>query len=99
MPAAELRTTVEYRPLSGDAAGAKITLENRGTVPAVLVRASVLRGVHGPEVPGVIWDDDYVTLLPGETRTLTASYSCAALSGAKPVVQIVGHNVAEQLVN
>jgi exo-1,4-beta-D-glucosaminidase len=41
-----------------------------------------------------LWDDNYVTLLPGETRQLTARYRAANLQGATPSVRLSGWNVA-----
>ena len=43
----------------------------------------------------VLWDDNYVTLLPGETRELEAAYAPKDLGGAAPVVTVDGWNVAE----
>ncbi len=42
----------------------------------------------------VFWDDDYVTLLPGETREIVARYATKDLGGAQPVVTVEGWNVA-----
>jgi exo-1,4-beta-D-glucosaminidase len=40
-----------------------------------------------------IWSDDDVTLWPGESETLTASYSSVDLNGAVPVISVSGFNV------
>jgi len=41
----------------------------------------------------VEWEDNYVSLLPGETRTLSARYDTKDLHGAKPSVLVTGWNV------
>ncbi len=41
----------------------------------------------------VYWDDNYVTLLPGEERTYNASYFLADSDGNKPVLKINAWNV------
>ena len=43
----------------------------------------------------VLWDDNYVTLLPGETRELEAAYAPKDLGSATPVVTVDGWNVGD----
>jgi hypothetical protein len=42
----------------------------------------------------ISWSDNDVTLWPGESETLHASYRGASLSGAALVVSVSGWNVA-----
>jgi exo-1,4-beta-D-glucosaminidase len=42
----------------------------------------------------VLWEDNYFALLPGEKRTVTATYHAADLGKGKPVVQVDGWNVS-----
>ena len=44
----------------------------------------------------VYWDDNYVTLLPGEERTYKASYFLADSDGNKPVLKINAWNVESE---
>jgi exo-1,4-beta-D-glucosaminidase len=53
----------------------------------------VSKGKGGEEILPVVWEDNYVSLLPGEKRELTASYRTSALGTAKPVVEVSGWNV------
>ena len=73
--------------------GATVTLSNTGKSIAFFIRAQVKAGANGDEVLPVEWSDNYVTLLPGETRQLTAHYRLRDLHGAKPVLAIRGWNV------
>ena len=50
-------------------------------------------GSDGQEALPVLWSDNYVSLLPGETRIVTASYASSAIHG-KPHVVVSGWNVA-----
>ncbi|ONI82346.1 hypothetical protein ALI22I_40275 [Saccharothrix sp. ALI-22-I] len=61
---------------------------------AFFVRVSVRRGVGGSEVLPTDWSDNYVTLWPGETVTLTARYRASDLGGVTPSVEVFGHNAA-----
>jgi exo-1,4-beta-D-glucosaminidase len=45
------------------------------------------------EVLPVFWSSNDVTLWPGESQTLTASYRRSALHGAVPVISVSGWNV------
>jgi exo-1,4-beta-D-glucosaminidase len=72
-----------------------VTLENPGEALAFFVRLKVVKGAGGDEVLPVLWQDNYVTLLPGEKRELTASYRSKDLGGAKPVVEVSGINVGQ----
>ncbi|HEX9109415.1 MAG TPA: hypothetical protein VF832_19375, partial [Longimicrobiales bacterium] len=91
MPAAALRVKAASTR-SGASGSTTVTLTNPGKSIAFFNRLQVLKGAEGDEVLPVFWQDNYVTLLPGETRTLTASYSLKDLAGAKPVVVVSGWN-------
>jgi exo-1,4-beta-D-glucosaminidase len=43
-----------------------------------------------------MWTDNDITLWPGESETLRATYRHAQLQGAAPVVTLVGWNLAKQ---
>lgn len=51
-----------------------------------------------PVLP-VFWDDNYVTLLPGEERTYEAKFFLEDLKGEKPVVEVRGWNVEKTTLN
>jgi exo-1,4-beta-D-glucosaminidase len=79
-----------------------VTITNNSTTKVVgfFLRADLRRGTAtGGELAGdnelktSIWSDDDVTLWPGESTTLTATYSSADLQGSTPVVSLSGWNV------
>lgn len=71
-----------------------VALDNPGSGVAFFVRLTVSRGAGGEEVLPVRWDDNYVTLAPGEHRDLAARYRAADLRGAAPALSLEGWNVA-----
>jgi exo-1,4-beta-D-glucosaminidase len=87
---AEVEATARF-----ESGRARVTLENPSKALAFLVHLAVRKGAGGEEVLPVLWEDNYVTLLPGETRQLVAAYTAQDLGGATPVVTIDGWNVAE----
>jgi exo-1,4-beta-D-glucosaminidase len=68
-------------------------LENPSKNLAFFVRLKVNRGTGGPEVLPIVWQDNYISLLPGEKREISATYEPAALGGAQPVVEVRGWNL------
>ncbi|MFA5329737.1 MAG: sugar-binding domain-containing protein [Prolixibacteraceae bacterium] len=53
---------------------------------------------QSPILP-IYWDDNYVTLLPGETRTYEAKFFLSDFKGEEPVLEIRGWNVDKITVN
>ena len=58
------------------------------------VRLKVNKGMAGPEILPVVWQDNYISLLPGEKRDLTATYRATALGTATADVKVNGWNMA-----
>lgn len=71
----------------------RVTLRNPGKSIAFLVRADLTRGRAGDDVAPVLWDDNYVSLLPGESRTISATVRTRDLAGTAPMVKVSGWNV------
>jgi exo-1,4-beta-D-glucosaminidase len=82
-----------------------VTITNTSTQPTVafFLRADVRRGSRSGvpasgdnQVVPIMWSDNDVTLWPGESETLRATYRGADLGDAAPVVSVSGWNVAAQ---
>lgn len=91
MPAATVKATARFTA-HGGRDEARVTLRNTGHTIAFFVRTQVV-GRHGDEALPVLWSDNYVSLLPGESRVLTATYRRADLHGGPPHVVVSGWNV------
>jgi exo-1,4-beta-D-glucosaminidase len=63
-----------------------------GTTPAFFTDAHVVDAAGNPVLP-VQWSDNEVTLWPGESVTLTATYRTADLHGSTPSVRVSGWNI------
>jgi len=70
-----------------------VTLQNPTKNLAFFVRLKVDKGKGGEEILPVLWEDNYVSLLPGEKREITARYRVGELGTAKPYVEISGWNL------
>jgi exo-1,4-beta-D-glucosaminidase len=92
-------TTTQSGPAGADRSTTVTITNNSGSV-AFLLRADIRRGtVSGQELSGdnelqsSIWQDNDITLFPGESQTLTVTWNSADLQGATAVVSISGWNL------
>ena len=94
-------TTQQAGPNGADLA-TTVTITNNSASPTVgfFLRADVRRGTAaGTELAGdnelqsSTWNDNDITLWPGESETLTAAYASADLQGATPVISVSGWNL------
>ena len=79
----------------GEGAVTHVIVENPSKSVAFFVRLKLCSVVSDncKEILPVVWQDNYITLLPGEKRDVGATYRANQLQGAKPVVQARGLNV------
>lgn len=69
-----------------------ITLKNEGQTIAFFTHLKLTKGSGGDEVLPVFWQDNYVTLFPGESREIRVSYALADLGNAKPIITAEPYN-------
>jgi exo-1,4-beta-D-glucosaminidase len=82
------------RTVSGGQETATITLTNtNATNLAFFVRPEVTAGNGGNEVLPVSYTDNYISLWPGESTTITATYQTADLGGQAPYLRVRGYNI------
>ncbi|MEW2404537.1 sugar-binding domain-containing protein [Streptomyces sp. NPDC046862] len=76
-----------------------VTVRNTGTgrVPSLLTDVHLVDANGKPVLP-VRWTDNQVSLWPGESTTLTATYRTADLHGSAPSLRISGWNTAERTI-
>ena len=70
-----------------------VTLENRGRVPAVMLRLN-LKAADGDQILPVIYSDNYFHLLPNEKRSICISWNRRDARDLQPVVEVSGYNVS-----
>ncbi len=69
-------------------------LENPSAHPALMVRSKAVREKTGDRILPVIYSDNYVSLMPGESRSIQIELNEADTRGEKPKVVVEGFNVA-----
>jgi exo-1,4-beta-D-glucosaminidase len=77
----------------GDDELTQVRVQNPSKDLAFFVRLKVNKGKGGDEILPVLWQDNYISLLPGETRDITATYRASELGNAKPTVEVGGWNI------
>jgi exo-1,4-beta-D-glucosaminidase len=98
LPNVKLRVT-SHSARKGAETQTDVVIENPSKSLAFFVRLKINKGPHGEEILPVIWDDNYVSLLPGEKREISATYRTSALGTAQPNVEVSGWNVSSQITN
>jgi len=89
------RVKLEQRLGSGPAWEGEITLTNTSDVIAFGLELSVVRASGEPLLP-VLWDDNYLSLLPRERRTIRVRLPGVDLKGEIPRITLNGWNLAPQ---
>lgn len=111
LPQVDLNVTAKTQP-EGSNRVTTVTLSNPGKAIAFAVRLKVVRTTDGEEILPVLWQDNYFSLLPGESRQVTATYGAREAArrrrnledeeeGPKPtapVVELDGWNVKPKRV-
>ncbi|CAM5591380.1 Exo-beta-D-glucosaminidase [Streptomyces alboniger] len=84
---------------SGDTSTTTVTVRNTdgGRTPSLLTDVHLVDGAGKPVLP-VRWSDNEVSLWPGESVTLTATYRTTDLHGSRPRVRVSGWNTPERTV-
>jgi hypothetical protein len=92
LPTVTLRATIA-RHDSSDRLGLAVTLTNPGKAIALMTHLQLRRKTSGDRVLPVFYSDSYISLAPGETRTVTIDAALADLKGDTPLVVLDGWNV------
>jgi exo-1,4-beta-D-glucosaminidase len=93
LPKVRLEAAARYE---GDAAADRVhvTLRNPSPNLAFQVHVGVRRVGEGEEVLPVLWEDNYVALMPGESKSLTARYLEKGALGEGATLVVDGWNVS-----
>jgi len=71
------------------------SVENPGSSLAFMVHLRVAKASNADDVVPIFWDDNYVSLLPGEKRQLTARFESDKDNNSDLILTVDGWNVAE----
>jgi len=92
MPTVSVEAVVARRD-QGGVVRLDVELTNRGRAVAVMTHLQLRRETTGVRVLPAWYSDNYVSLLPGERRSVAVEAAAADLAGDTPLVTIDGWNV------
>ena len=70
-----------------------VTLHNRQAQVALMTHLQLRRQDTGERILPVYYSDNYVSLVPGESKTVTIEAAATSLSGTTPLVVVDGWNI------
>ena len=71
---------------------AHVTVSNPSSSLAFFIHLQIKKGTSDKDVLPVVWQDNYLTLMPGESREVTATYKVKDLGTAAPFLAVEGWN-------
>ena len=76
-----------------------LTLSNRSTTPAVHTRIRTISSITKKDILPAFYSDNYFSLMPGESRTVTVEFNPQYLKGGRPVFELSGWNTNVEKIN
>jgi exo-1,4-beta-D-glucosaminidase len=70
-----------------------VTLKNPTEKIAFFIELKVINTQSGRSMLPIFWEDNYISLLPGETKTISGRFSIADTGGEKPMFIFSGWNL------
>ncbi len=90
----DVKLSYDYKFEKDETSGkVQLTVENKSDAIAFFVRFDILDSDSGNPILPIFWDDNYISLLPGETRSYSCHYNLKDSNGEKPKIEIKGYNV------
>jgi hypothetical protein len=90
------KVTIEARTsLAETSDGYVLTTElaNNSAAPAIMIRLKPVRTTSGDRILPALFSDNYLSLMPGERRTITTEVSRADARGERPRIVVEGFNI------
>jgi hypothetical protein len=84
-PQVQAATTAERQ---GDHWQLTTQLHNSAAWPALMVRLKAVRETSGDRILPAIYSDNYIALMPGESRTIVTEVNEADARGEKPAIVV-----------
>jgi exo-1,4-beta-D-glucosaminidase len=92
LPQVKLESTA-HLTLQGDTGIVTVQVKNPMSHLAFQVSLRVLASNGDQEILPVLWDDNYFSLMPGESRTVSATFDRQQLQRVQPEVKVSGWNI------
>jgi exo-1,4-beta-D-glucosaminidase len=94
LPKASVKATLHAAAGTERDAAFRVELENTGKGVALLTRLRLVKGKQHEEILPVFWQDNYISMLPGEKREVSVRLRKSDLDAAEPLLFVDGFNLA-----
>ncbi|HEX6880352.1 MAG TPA: beta galactosidase jelly roll domain-containing protein [Terriglobales bacterium] len=81
-----------------DGHAVRVRIKNPSKALAFQVRLAIEAGPKEEEVLPVLWDDNYVSLMPGEEREVEARFPGVKAIGIRPTLKVSGWNIEPESI-
>ena len=98
IPAANVTATASLSGRDNGEDRITVELRNNGTTVALTNKLTLVRAGDGTRILPAYYADNYVSLLPGETREIEIRYPDAAAGGNKPELMLRGWSLASETI-
>jgi exo-1,4-beta-D-glucosaminidase len=92
LPIVKLKSSEKFEH-RGDSTWVSVTIKNPTNHLAFMIHLDFMKKKSGQSVVPIFWDDNYITLLPGEERVIRGYCFTRNLDGEEPEVKISGWNI------
>jgi len=75
-----------------------VKVKNPSASVAFQVHLRLTKDKGGDDLVPIFWEDNYFSLLPGEEKTVAATYDPADAEGKSPALELDGYNIAPATV-
>jgi exo-1,4-beta-D-glucosaminidase len=99
LPAASVKATWKMLPGNGHDDEYVVTLHNAGAGLAFLVHLRLVKGADKTDVLPIFWEDNYISLLPGERREVRVRVRKSEAGPAHLDLVVDGFNVAQETIH
>ena len=93
LPKVPVRAQTQYMKADDGEWQAEITVENRSSAPALMVRLNIVGDKDGLQFLPIFYSDNYFALLPGETKVVRVHWKDVDTRGNAPLLKVSGYNV------
>jgi exo-1,4-beta-D-glucosaminidase len=93
---ATVKTSIKHLPSTADGSQVlQVDLDNQSDVPAFFIRLVLTDAKTNDNINPPYWSDNYVTLFPKESLSLTVSFK----SSVTPAIEVSGSNIATKVIS
>ena len=98
LPAANVTATASFSGKENGEERITVALRNNGATVALANKLTLVKAGDGTRILPAYYGDNYVSLLPGESRQIEIQYPEAAAGGSKPELRLRGWSLASEAI-